>query len=279
MCVKFYKDESERIQVCAASLGRRIGALFRGTLVKDPIQSYFDALGWPSFRDKCCLPRNAKRAGMEYELACQAYLAAFKESLIENVMKERRLDMHQFNFSTEAIRNIEETGCNPEQDLKDIWSKVHTAESLLAHCLNGADEDREAGWRDYVQKIVLASERISTERLQDIRNRAAKILGWVNRTFDAGEASNLGMDSGTRNKANAWFFRFSLLAAEMGHAEYVDEPEQHREAVARIAKHYLQFIGEFDELETQYERAIGRSAEAANRALNLASGGVDDDGD
>ena len=187
--------------------------------------------------------------------------------------------MNQFNFSIEAFENIKESGCNPEQDLKDIWRRVHTAESLLAHCLNGAGEDREAGWRDYVQEIVLVSDRISTERLQDIRTRAAQILGWVNRTFDAGEAASLGMDSGTRNKANAWYFRFSLLAAEMGHAELGEEPEQHRKAVTRIAKHYLQFFGEFEELETEYLRAIERSAVATNRALNLASGGVDDDGD
>lgn len=130
-----------------------------------------------------------------------------------------------------------------------------------------------------IENVRKARMDITTETLQDIRNRAAKILGWVNRTFDAGEAASLGMDSGTRNKANAWYFRFALLASEIGHAELGDEPEQHRKAVARIAKHYLQFFGEFEELETEYLRAIERSADATNRALNLASGGVDDDGD
>lgn len=130
-----------------------------------------------------------------------------------------------------------------------------------------------------IENVRKARMDITTETLEDIRTRAAQILGWVNRTFDAGEAASLGMDSGTRNKANAWYFRFSLLAAEMGHAELGEEPEQHRKAVARIAKYYLQFFGEFEELETEYLRAIERSAVATNRALNLASGGVDDDGD
>lgn len=129
-----------------------------------------------------------------------------------------------------------------------------------------------------IENVRKARMDITTETLQDIRNRAGKILGWVNRTFDAGEAASLGMDSGTRNKANAWYFRFALLASEMEHAEFDDEPEQHRKAVARIAKHYLEFFGEFEELETEYLRAIERSADATNRALNLASGGVDDDG-
>jgi hypothetical protein len=31
-----------------------------------------------------------------------------------------------------------------------------TAESLLAHCLDGADADRADGWRDYVAAVVEA---------------------------------------------------------------------------------------------------------------------------
>jgi hypothetical protein len=32
-----------------------------------------------------------------------------------------------------------------------------TRDELLAHCLDGADEDRREGWEDYVSAVVAAA--------------------------------------------------------------------------------------------------------------------------
>lgn len=59
-------------------------------------------------------------------------------------------------MSRAAATNVEETGVDVAADLAALRSGEHTAESLLAHCLDGADEDRVEGWRDYVSALVAA---------------------------------------------------------------------------------------------------------------------------
>ena len=59
-------------------------------------------------------------------------------------------------FTKAAQENIDETGCDVEADLAALRSGAHTRESLLAHCLDGADPDREEGWREYVEALVAA---------------------------------------------------------------------------------------------------------------------------
>ena len=63
-----------------------------------------------------------------------------------------------FSFSVDALLAIDETGCDPESDLMALTTGEHTPESLLAHCRDGADEDRVQGWRDYVDALVAARE-------------------------------------------------------------------------------------------------------------------------
>ncbi len=60
----------------------------------------------------------------------------------------------KFQFSREALENIAETGADPEQDRADIITGKHSRESLLEHCLDGADDDRREGWEDYVSEIM-----------------------------------------------------------------------------------------------------------------------------
>lgn len=52
--------------------------------------------------------------------------------------------------------NIDETGASPLDDLAQLRSGAQTAASLLEHCLDGADEDRVEGWREYVAALVEA---------------------------------------------------------------------------------------------------------------------------
>lgn len=66
--------------------------------------------------------------------------------------------MTKFNFSHDALSAIEETGCDPEEDLKALINGTHTPASLWAHCLDGAGADRVAGWRDYFSELVIAYE-------------------------------------------------------------------------------------------------------------------------
>jgi hypothetical protein len=56
-------------------------------------------------------------------------------------------------LSIAAQANVEETGCDVAADIEAIRSGEHTRESLLAHCLDGAEQDREQGWREYVSAV------------------------------------------------------------------------------------------------------------------------------
>ena len=59
---------------------------------------------------------------------------------------------------------VDETGCDPQDDIDALRAGTHTEESLLAYCLDGADEDREEGWREYVAAVVAAAEVASRSR-------------------------------------------------------------------------------------------------------------------
>jgi hypothetical protein len=61
-------------------------------------------------------------------------------------------------FSRAAAEAIVETGCDPLEDVEAIRSGAHTETSLLAYCLDGADEDRVEAWREYVATIVAYDE-------------------------------------------------------------------------------------------------------------------------
>lgn len=58
------------------------------------------------------------------------------------------------DLSTAAQECVEETGIDPLDDVEAIRTGKHTAETLLGECLDGADEDRVEGWREYVAEIV-----------------------------------------------------------------------------------------------------------------------------
>lgn len=81
-------------------------------------------------------------------------------------------NLAQFGFSAAALENVQETGCDPHTDLNDLISGDRTAESLLDHCLDGADADRVQGWREYVDTLVAAAE---PHRVQyNARNRTSR---------------------------------------------------------------------------------------------------------
>jgi hypothetical protein len=55
-----------------------------------------------------------------------------------------------------AAKCVRETGADVAADVAALHSGEHTAESLLAHCLDGADDDRTQGWREYVAAVANA---------------------------------------------------------------------------------------------------------------------------
>jgi len=66
-------------------------------------------------------------------------------------------------FTAAAQANIEETGADVAADIAALVAGTQTSEDLLAHCLDGADTDREQGWRDYVEAVALAAEQTSAQ--------------------------------------------------------------------------------------------------------------------
>jgi hypothetical protein len=62
-------------------------------------------------------------------------------------------------FSTAALENLEETGVEWELDLQALQRGTFTVAELLERCLDGADEDRVQGWRDYVDVLEAALDQ------------------------------------------------------------------------------------------------------------------------
>lgn len=60
-------------------------------------------------------------------------------------------------FSAAALEAIEETSADWKRDLLALRHGATTAETLLAKCLDGADDDRAEGWRDYVSALMVAA--------------------------------------------------------------------------------------------------------------------------
>jgi len=58
-----------------------------------------------------------------------------------------------------AIDLVDETGCDPEGDVRDLLDGSQTRETLIAYCLDGAAEDRVEGWREYVAAVVEEADR------------------------------------------------------------------------------------------------------------------------
>jgi hypothetical protein len=64
-----------------------------------------------------------------------------------------RYEITPDSFSKAALESIEETGINPVEDLERLLMHRVTPAELLEECLQGAEDDREEGWRDYVSAL------------------------------------------------------------------------------------------------------------------------------
>lgn len=69
-------------------------------------------------------------------------------------------------FTDAAWENLEECAVNVDQDLATARRKGPQFKGdFLAHCLDGADADREQGWRDYADALFDAAEGTTVETL------------------------------------------------------------------------------------------------------------------
>ena len=82
---------------------------------------------------------------------------------IDTAHADGTVTMGGVRMSREAALCVEEVGGDPAADVLAIRHEIarsgtETAEAnLRSHCLDGADEEREEGWRDYVSAIMLAA--------------------------------------------------------------------------------------------------------------------------
>ena len=56
-----------------------------------------------------------------------------------------------------AQDNVDEAGIDPADDIAALRLGKETPEGLLSYCLEGADDDRVTGWREYVAAVVAAA--------------------------------------------------------------------------------------------------------------------------
>jgi hypothetical protein len=56
-------------------------------------------------------------------------------------------------MSDAAAKCVFETGVDVMLDVDDLRGRRITRSALLEKCLDGADEDREQGWEEYVEAV------------------------------------------------------------------------------------------------------------------------------
>ena len=114
----------------------------------------------------------------------------------------------KISLTPAAISNCRETATDPETDVAAIRSGEHTRESLLAHCLDGADADRVQGWHEYVSAVcdaaqvtlhLVASAPSAGDRHVD-PDATARILGTYANAFEARSAGRACL----RQNPGAW---------------------------------------------------------------------------
>lgn len=66
-------------------------------------------------------------------------------------------------------------------DVDALRSGEHSRDSLLAHYLDGADEDRVQGWNDYVDAVCAAAGYVEIETMPDWLRESHRAAGGFGR--------------------------------------------------------------------------------------------------
>jgi hypothetical protein len=102
-----------------------------------------------------------------------------------------------------ALENVAETGIDPADDVCRVATAGLSRADLLAECLDGADDDRVAGWREYVDAVVDAAH---AQLAAEVARKHLQAIGWTlaDGTHDSalglgdswGSGESTGLDQG-----------------------------------------------------------------------------------
>lgn len=67
------------------------------------------------------------------------------------------VEIHGVAMTVDAAQAVAETRTDVREDVRRIITGEITPDELLAECIDGADADREAGWREYVDAVDVAT--------------------------------------------------------------------------------------------------------------------------
>lgn len=109
---------------------------------------------------------------------------------------------------------------------------------------------------------------MEVDKLIHLRDRASRVFDWTLQNQDLADPTD-------RALAGRWFHCISFLTSELRWAE----TDGYRAVVNDMLARFLKRRSKFDALELRYLESLNKCAEATNRALNLAAGGVEYDGD
>lgn len=90
-------------------------------------------------------------------------------------------NMGGVTMSLDGAQRVQETRCDPAEDVRRIQAGEIDREGLLAECLDGVDEgdaERRAEWEAYVSDVMLHVVRVTPWALQIVAGDAARSLGW-----------------------------------------------------------------------------------------------------
>jgi hypothetical protein len=70
------------------------------------------------------------------------------------------IEIEGVRLSRGAAGLVELTGCSPGDDVRRLIRGDWTKDSLLAHCLDGAEAEYVDEWTEYVDAVVAAGLRL-----------------------------------------------------------------------------------------------------------------------
>ena len=144
-----------------------------------------------------------------------------------------RITVAGVSLTLAALANVEETGTAVAADLDSLRSGLLTSAALLDACLDGAADDREQGWRDYVS--ALSAHLAAEEPAPALDPLAAALVGWTGSAEQTERLRAFARDHAWEGPiADADYAAGEVVSA------LVDGIEPHPEALARLRSYLVE---------------------------------------